>query len=335
MEERSRKSEILVGIFLTVGLLLLGVLIMQFGNVRDIFKGRYHLTVTFPDGTGIKDGTPVILGGSRIGKVQGKPQLNETFNGVNISLLVYEHVKIPSDAQFSIGTSGLLGDSFIDVKTISDSPTVFIEPNTVIQGKVAGGLSGLQESAVQLSSKVDLALDDMRAVMQDLKVSVKNINEGALSQEAMNDLKKTMESLNQVVTRFDEKTFNEETSNNVKEAVQSFKNAAKTLEDATKKLDPAVTKIDGVVEQASDVMGSANKAMKSLGDTSASIQKTSSSIERVANDLHRGNGLLPALMHDTNLKWEFSNLISNLRQRGVLFYKDKSDVTPEPKPRRR
>ncbi|HSJ03663.1 MAG TPA: MlaD family protein [Verrucomicrobium sp.] len=331
MEERDRKSELLVGLFLFIGLLLMAYLILQFGSVREVFKPTYPLTVELVDGTGIKESTPVMLGGSRVGKVTQKPVLNAAQNGVVISLKVYQETKIASDAKFSIGTSGLLGDSYIEIKPSGKPPTGYIEPGAHIKGEVSAGLAGLQNSAEQIANKVDVALEDIRGAVADLRLSLKHVNEGALSEQGMKDVKESFAKYNSVITRLDEKTLNDQTSKDVTDAVHSFKEAAKTLEESMKKLQPAftklegvVTKIDGVVTKADTVMGSADGAMKSI-DASADA------IGKVANDLRRGEGLLPALINDSALKTDFKNLVGNLRQRGVLFYKDKpSEAAPAP-----
>lgn len=320
MEETDRKTELLVGMFLTFGLVLLGLLILQFSSVRELFKDTYDLTVPFPDGTGIKVGTPVMLGGSKVGKVSDRPRLNEAFNGVIIPLEIYETVKIPVDAKFGIGTSGLLGDSYVEVRPSGKHTESYIEPGTVIpeaQVTQAGGLGGLQDTALNIGQKVDVAIEDVRAAVADLRLSLKRINEGVLSEQSSADLKGAIASLNHVVKRLDEDTLGEETSKNLKTAVESFKNVATSLEVSAKKLDPAIEKLDGAFGKTEALLGSADGAMKS-------IDKSAKEIGSVATDLRKGGGLLPALLHDQELKQEFSSLISNLRQRGILFYKDRS-----------
>ncbi len=308
MEEHSGKTELLMGLFLVVGLLLLGTLILQFSSVRELFKDSYPLTVEFSDGTGIKAATPVVLSGTRIGKVTGKPKLNPKNTGVIVPLAIYEAVHIPSDSKFGIGTAGLLGDSFIEVKTSDQPATTFIPPNEHIQGEPPGGLKNMQESAEEIARKVDVALTELRTTL-------KKLNEGVFSDGSVKNLNESFNHLNNVITRIDEKTINDETSADLKSAVASFKNAAKTLEDSVKKLDPAFTKIEGVVDKADQVMDSADSAMKS-------IDKSATSIGSAADELRKGDGLLPSLMKDEQLKNEFKTLITNLREHGILFYRD-------------
>lgn len=322
MEERDKKTELLVGMFLSVGLLLLGILILQFGSVRELFKSTYEITVTFPDGGGVKEDTPVLLGGSKIGKVPRKPMLNESFNGVIIPLEVYHNVKIPSDAKIGIGTSGMLGDSFIEIRPTGKETTTYIEPNAKLEGMSSSGLGALQSSAEQLGKKVDLAIDDIRNVAADLRITLKKVNEGALSDKGLEDFKSSLTHLNSVMTRLDEKTLSEETSKDVKEAVASFKDAAKSFKVSIEKLSPTFDKVDGVVAKLDGVVAKADTAMTSANEAMKSIDQSADTLGRVARDIHKGEGLLPALIHDANLKTDFKQLISNMRQRGVLFYKD-------------
>ncbi len=279
-----------------------------------VFKPTYEVISTFPDGSGIRESTPVMLGGSKIGKVKAKPVLNAKFDGVIISMEVYNTVHIPTDAKFTIGTAGLLGDSYIEIKTTGTSATEYLQPGALVSGE-AGKLSNLQETADRVAKKVDVTLDDIRDTIKDLRTTVRHINEGALSEDAMKDLKDTFKHINSVATRLDEKTFGEDTTKEVKEAIASFKNAAHSLDEAMKDLHPTVEKIDGVVAKADKVMVSADSALKS-------IDKTATTLGETAKDIKRGNGLLPALLGDEQLKREFKELISNLKEHGVLFYKN-------------
>jgi phospholipid/cholesterol/gamma-HCH transport system substrate-binding protein len=327
MEERDKKTELLVGLFLTIGLLLIALLVLQFGSVRELFKTSYEITVPFPDGTGIRDGTPVRLGGSKVGKVPRQPVLDADFKGVLITLEIYDSVKIPKDAKFGIGTAGLLGDSFIEIRTTGTQAQTYIEPGTQLpKENVVGatGLGALQDSAKDLGKQAEDVLAEIKLAVKDLRVSLDKINGKALGDENMTELKESFAHLNSVLKRLDEKTLGEETSKDVKEAVASFKAAAKSMEDAAKKFDPIVTKIDsasGKIDSAAGkadvVMGNADKAIKSIDEAADSLGK-------VGADLRKGEGLLPALIHDRTLKNEFSMLISNLRQKGVLWYKDKA-----------
>jgi ABC-type transporter Mla subunit MlaD len=234
---------------------------------------------------------------------------------------IYNTVHIPVDAKFTIGTQGLLGDSYIEIKTNGTSATEYLKPGAVVSGE-AGKLSNLQETADKVAKKVDVTLDDIRDTIKDLRTTIKHINEGALSEDAMKDLKETFKHINAVATRLDEKTFGDDTTKDVKEAIASFKNAAHSLDDAMKDLHPIVNKVDGVMAKVDGVVVKADKVMVTADGALKTIDKTAATLGDTARDLRKGNGLLPALLGDEQLKKEFKELISNLKEHGVLWYRN-------------
>lgn len=344
MIDRDKKTEMLVGLFVLVGLLLLGGLILQFGRVREIFKDTYTLRVAFPNASGIKEGSPVYLGGSRVGKVRRNPVLNATFTGVIIDLELFREVMVPADATFSIGSAGLMGDALVEVKSTGKETKDFIPHDTeeIIEGAQTGGLSDLQSQAEVVAKKVDLVLDDVRHALTDVKGAMEKINKGALSDETVGDFKKSMEHLNSTMTRVDEKVLGDENAANlkaaladIKDAAASFKKSAVNVEESTRRLGPMFDKLDPAIARADKVMATADESLQS-------IKKAADSFAAAARNITTGKGLLGALMNDAALKEEFAGLISNLKRNGVIFYRDNADKTraqeaapPATEPRRK
>ena len=327
MIDSDKKTEMLVGLFLFVGLLLLGGLILQFGRVREVFKDTYHLRVAFPNASGIKDGSPVFLGGSRVGKVSQKPTLNATFTGVILDLELFHDVMIPADATFSIGSAGLMGDALIDIKPSGNETKDFLPHDhaKIIEGTKSGGLSDLQSQAEVVGKKVDIVLDDVRTALVDVKSAMEKINKGALSDATITDFKESMEHFNKTMTRVDEKVLGEENAANLKaalaefkEAATSFKNASKNIEESSKRLGPMFDKLDPAIAKADKVMTTADESLQS-------IKKAADSFATAARNITSSKGLLGALMNDTELKTDFKDLISNLKRNGVIFYRDSTE----------
>ena len=335
MIDSDKKTEMLVGLFLFVGLLLLGGLILQFGRVREIFKDTYHLRVAFPNASGIKDGSPVFLGGSRVGKVSEKPSLNPTFTGVILDLELFHDVQIPADATFSIGSAGLMGDALIDIKPSGKDTKEFLphEHDRIIDGTKSGGLSELQSQAEIVGKKVDLVLDDVRSALADLKGAMEMINKGALSDATITDFKESMQHLNKTMTRVDDKVLGEETVTNLKDAIAElkeaatgFKSTAKTIDEQSKRLGPMFDKLDPAIAKANNVMTTAEESLQS-------IKKAADSFAIAARNITTSKGLLGSLMNDSELKTDFKDLISNLKRNGIIFYhndagKEKSREEP-------
>lgn len=329
----TRKTELLVGVFLLFGLLMVGAIILQFGRVKESFKDTYTLRVTFPNAPGIKQGSPVYLGGSRIGKVRDTPLLKEDSSGVILDLEIYEDKRVPRDADFAVGTVGLMGDALIEIKIAErEGPITDFYPldyEAVIEGNRSGGMSGLQETAESAAKKVDLALDDVRAAMVDVKAAMKKVNEGALSETVLSDFRSSMEHLKNTMTRVDEKVLGEENTASLKSAVDDIKAAAASFKKSTANLEAASEKIGPMIDKLDPALGKVDKVMTSADEALVAIKKGADDLAAVARAARSGNGLMAALLNDPALKAEFSALISNLKERGILRYKDLSE---EPAP---
>jgi ABC-type transporter Mla subunit MlaD len=325
MEERDKKTELLVGLFLFVGLLLLGGLILQFGSVKELLKDTYEITVPFPDATGVKEGTPVVLGGSRIGKVPRMPKLNEQFNGVVIPMEIYHDKKIPIDAKFKIGTAGLLGDAYIEIRPTGMKTEQYIAPGAALTSDNVAtqqGLAALQDSVGDLSTKAQAVLDDMRGALNDLNEAMAKVNNGALSSDNIGHFKKSLESLHNVTHTLDEKIVNDANASDLRAAIAdlktaaaSFKSTASTVDGSTKKIDSIITKLEPAITKADKLMTNANAAM-------ASFQSGAKNFESLTKDMAGGQGLFKALMTDAELRNDFKALVSNLKRNGVLWYGD-------------
>ena len=325
MEERDKKTELLVGLFLFVGLMLLGGLILQFGSVRELLKDTYEITVPFPDATGVKAGTPVVLGGSRIGKVPRLPKLNAQFNGVIIPLEIYHDKKIPNDAKFSIGTAGLLGDSYIEIRPSGKAADAYVEPGAEISPALVSagsGLSAMQDTANQVGRKVDVVLNDVRDATLELKTALQRVNAGALSDETMKSFQRSMSHLESTMKDVDEGVLAEENKTNLKQAIADLKDATASFKRMAASVEGEVKKVSAIMDKIEPAVTKFDKAATSADEALQAFKQSGENLSVFTRDMAKGDGLMKALLLDKELREDFKALISNLKRNGVLFYKD-------------
>src|SRR3954452_14747453 len=165
MNRHERGLEFKVGIFVFVGLAMLGALLVQFGRLGEGFKTYYTITVRFNDASGLLKGTDVLLAGARIGKVAGGPKLVREGGGVAVPLKIYDYIKIPEGSKFTVGSSGLLGDRFVNVAMPSGTPTKFLPPNTYLNGSRETGIDDLTREGGAL-------MGDLRGVVKKIDTTV-------------------------------------------------------------------------------------------------------------------------------------------------------------------
>ena len=136
-----------------MGLAIMGALVIQFGRFSDRLRDTYYLYVTYQDAGDIARGSPVKLGGAKVGVVSDNPQLNSNYTGVTVPLEIHIDKKIPIGSKFAIASSGLMGDSYIRIQSPAEPTGEYFNPDTEIKGHAAGGLVKLQETAGELSDQ--------------------------------------------------------------------------------------------------------------------------------------------------------------------------------------
>jgi phospholipid/cholesterol/gamma-HCH transport system substrate-binding protein len=190
MNRHERGLEFKVGAFVFMGLAMLGALVVEFGRLGEGFKTYYPLTVRFNDASGLLKGSDVLLAGAKIGKVAGGPHLVREGQGIIVPLKIYDYVKIPNGSKFSVGSSGLLGDRFVNVVMPPGKPNGFIPRNASISGARETGIDDLTREGGAL-------VGDMRGAVQNINATFTRLNQEALSPANMENLKTSIASLSQ------------------------------------------------------------------------------------------------------------------------------------------
>lgn len=221
MTTEDRKTQIKVGIFILIGLTITGMLLIYYGRLGEGFANYYNLRVEFANASGIIRGSEVLLAGAKVGRVTADPVIMPDMQGVNVELRILEQVRIPVESQFSIGSSGLLGDKYIQIVLKNGKPEgPLIEADSTIKGSDIGdGIGGLTEGAGDLIS--------------DLRTTVKNINT-------------VVEKLDQTVLS--------------KSELESISTTVKNLQTTTGKLAESSGRFDTLLKSGQETMDSAKKA---------------------------------------------------------------------------
>jgi phospholipid/cholesterol/gamma-HCH transport system substrate-binding protein len=113
-----KKIEMVVGIFVMIGIMSITWLAVELGGVGGVGSNGYTLTAIFDDAGGVRKGSDVMLAGVPIGKVNAVTlQDNEE---ANVSMSIDNGVLIGEDATVSIRTKGLIGEKFVRVNQGSE-----------------------------------------------------------------------------------------------------------------------------------------------------------------------------------------------------------------------
>jgi phospholipid/cholesterol/gamma-HCH transport system substrate-binding protein len=283
MTSEDRITQTKVGIFILIGLITIGMMVVYFGRLGEGVRNYYNLRVEFPNASGLLRGAEVLLAGAKIGRVMDNPVILPDMNGVYVDLRIFDDVKIPTASQFAVGSSGLLGDKYvvIDLKeNAKASPP--ITPGSTIKGvNDGGGLGGMAEDAGAL-------VTELRATVANVNSVVKKLDSGILNEEGIASLKATLKNLQTTST---------------------------SLAAASAKVDAVVTQADTAIESGKGTMESAKKAADEL-------QKALADIRSLVREVRQGQGALGTLISNRETADNLKALVGNLRRYGILWYRD-------------
>jgi phospholipid/cholesterol/gamma-HCH transport system substrate-binding protein len=121
----SRTLEIVVGLFVALGLAALFMLAMKVSNLSAATgEDGYNVTARFENIGGLKVRSPVTVAGVRIGRVSEINFDNTTFEAVVTMNIGEAYNSLPTDTSASIFTAGLLGEQYISLEPGGDDKSL-------------------------------------------------------------------------------------------------------------------------------------------------------------------------------------------------------------------
>ena len=117
----TKSTEILVGLFMAIGLASLFMLAMKVSNLNIYNNDEgYEIIANFDDISGLKIKSPVTMAGVRIGRVSDILFDSQTFEAVVKIRIESKYNTLPKDTSASIYTAGLLGEKYIGLEPGGD-----------------------------------------------------------------------------------------------------------------------------------------------------------------------------------------------------------------------
>lgn len=115
--QTSRTVEILVGVFIALGMAAFFMLAMKVSNISEFTeKDVYQLKARFDNIGGLKVRSAVRIGGVRIGRVVDISYDNKLLEAVVTMNINRVNNQIPNDSAASIYTAGLLGEQYVSLQ---------------------------------------------------------------------------------------------------------------------------------------------------------------------------------------------------------------------------
>lgn len=297
--------ELRVGIFVLIGLAVIGTMVVVFGRIGTGIAAAYTLTVEFPNAGGLLVNSKVLLSGATVGVVTDAPQVLPHARGVSLKVKIFEPNRIPRNAKFYVAAAGLLGDRFVDVIPETEDVGGFFQSGDTVHGSTKPGVEELTDQAGKL-------ITDLRGAVANLNGTITRINTDLLKPEMFQNLQTSVANLNATT--------------------KNFQTASEKVNGVLDDAKGAVAGINNAIGGAKDTFSTADKAADDLRKAIADLRKTLLTVRSAVDEAVHGKGLLGTLISDHALSDDLAALVSNLRRSGVLFYRNRPEPTPEPSP---
>lgn len=196
-----------VGLFVTLGLAAVAVVIFFLGDIRGLMEKKYTLNAKFKDVSGLSSGSPVYLGGLKVGKVGELKFISPENHNSTPLLLTKLEIKdkysslIRRDSEASITTEGLLGDKAVFIKA-GTMQTAELKNGDELKTKSSLSLEEMLEKGNGVVSQLEEItgkVNDVLGSVQEQKGLVGTLIYDPESKKVLNNLNEIVASVNGVV----------------------------------------------------------------------------------------------------------------------------------------
>ncbi len=309
-ESAQRRRDVIVGIFVIVGLAALGWMILKFGDLPTIVSRvrSFEIYVRFPSAPGVQTDTPVRFCGYQIGRVTHvmppavlPDDTGRAYHQTRCVLSVNkQYVDIPSNVQAKLMTRGL-GSSYIELAVDPNRlPAPPKDPNRpetrfLVNGMELQGSSGVTSEFFPEESqkKLDKLIDGINTFVANANDVIGDPNN---KQNIKGILANLTDASHNFSVAMDEAT---KTMEDARKAIEELRRLAATGTDTLKSFD-----------------GKAERLVASLVNTSAEVGQAMSQLRLAMEKVNAGNGTAGKLINDARL---YESLVETTFQMNVLL----------------
>ncbi len=309
----SSRKNILVGVTVLVGLILLGWMSIKFGNllVRPFGGATLVVQITAPNAEGLSEGSAVFYRGINVGQVFSM-NLAPDQHQVLLEARLDHKVALPANVRALIRSQGLIGSSasvFLDIPT-GAQPEGQLQNGQQLTADVSGG--GLlpkefTELAMDLRQTSKQFRDSgliqhLDTAITTIQQQVTRVGDAVQSMQTLVEDPKLRKDLQEAMSNFRAAT------ESAKKAGQSVERFAGTLGDLSKEATDTIKQARGTLTK---VDGNIDSVGKQVDQRLAQVGKILDSFQSVSNKLDKGQGSAGLLVNDPKF---YQNLVDGSRQ---------------------
>lgn len=299
-----------VGIFVILGFFMVALTTTVFGNLD--FNSKEGKTVYFRlnDATGIREGTPIMYKGIKVGEVQDVTMKN---NEIISKVIVYHEFEIPDNVRFNVKQSGFVGQKYVEFEA---DPT--IQSKSPLQ-------NNYEYDGRQNSANMDAVMAKLNDVAAEMTTLLKSFNEVITTDESKNALQDSISNLKDITESV--KNIVATNDKNIQEVIDNAKNMTDMIERIIAKNENQLNSSISNIAEISDTLktftasvdklvannqGNIDDSLKNLKEITDKVNTTMDEIETITKDINEGKGTLGLLINDEETKKDVKNVVSKM-----------------------
>ena len=167
----TRRLSLIVGAFFIASLVALAVAVLSLTSESGLFPNQYRIYGHFDNVQGLLPGAPVWMAGKEVGRVEA---VEFTEFGSDQPILITMRInrgvqnRVRTDSVASIGTIGVLGDSYIEIQPGSPEGSVLIDGEEITTLSPTNLYAALAQGTEALGAVSDLA-NNLNSVVSDVR----------------------------------------------------------------------------------------------------------------------------------------------------------------------
>jgi phospholipid/cholesterol/gamma-HCH transport system substrate-binding protein len=200
MKKHLRWSALRSGALITLTLVLVFIIVLYAGTLRQAFTSTIELQAQFRDVKGLRQGAPVWLFGTEIGSVKDI-RLDPTY-GTIVTLSIEKSAEpyIRSDSKAEILTMGLLGDKYVDLSPgLAEQPP--LQQGALIEGRTPMELSDMVEASNRAIQKISQFVGKMDELVEKVSKGEGTLSKLILDPSLYNSLQRSATALESTLER--------------------------------------------------------------------------------------------------------------------------------------
>jgi len=327
----SSKQNVTVGLFVVVGVALLGVLIVWFGEEPDWLKNwtggaTWRMHISFDDLSYVENGTEVRMAIGRVGQVVDVVFRDPKRPGMGVDVIVEirEDVMVPFNATAIVQPSSMLSRSYV-LLSFSSEPVESVPTDGT--GRITGEVAGVLDSVVPESMLINLEkatvaigqfADELTPVARNLELMtherpVRLVDEPPLGQgEISANLSTAVERFDSFLRNVNTVIGDPETQSQIKDTVTNLHQMSVDGVIAVEEFRELAKETRVVVADVRRVLGNFDQALANADEnilrlTSELMQVTDqlddviAHIDKASSALTEGEGTAARLFNDPRL----------------------------------